>query len=43
MSEGDHWGLGGFLAKIRSQDEMTQNLARGHDLTLLGLDLNSGE
>ena len=43
MSDADRYGLKGFLARINSPDEMIQGLARGHDLTHLGLNLNSTE
>ena len=43
LCEADRWGVEGFLSKLRSNDDITQNLARGHDLTLLGLNLISTE
>ncbi|MDI1488692.1 MAG: transcriptional regulator [Ramalina farinacea] len=41
MSEADRYGLAGFLARIRSEDPMVAGLARGQDLTQLGLNLSS--
>ena len=43
MSEADRYGLAGFLARIRSEDPMVAGLARGQDLTQLGLNLSSPE
>lgn len=43
MSESDRYGLAGFLARIRSEDPMVAGLARGQDLTQLGLNLSSPE
>ena len=43
MSDADRYGLAGLLANIRSEDPMVSGLARGQDLTQLGLNLNSPE
>lgn len=43
MSDVDRYGLAGFLARINSKDPMVAGLARGQDLTQLGLNLNSSE
>ena len=43
MSELDRFGLAGLLATIRNDDPDVTSLAIGHDLTQLGLDLNSSE
>ena len=39
----DEFGLDGFLRIARSNNPDVSGLARGHDLTSLGLDLNSPE
>ena len=43
MSDLDHFGLGGLLEVLRGDNPDVANLAIGHDLTTLGLDLNSSE
>lgn len=43
MAPIDRWGLRGLLEMIRSDDLNVSSLAVGHDLTTLGLDLNSQE
>lgn len=43
MSARDQWGLAGFLATISHDNSDVSGLARGHDLTSLGLNLNSSE
>lgn len=43
MNDADRYGLAGFLARINSKDPMVAGLARGQDLTQLGLNLNSSE
>ena len=43
MSELDRYGLPGLLEMIRNEDPNVSSLAIGHDLTSLGLDLNSSE
>ena len=43
MTPIDRWGLKGLLETIRSDDLNVSSLAIGHDLTTLGLDLNSQE
>jgi len=43
MSAIDEWGLAGFLATITHENPDVSGLARGHDLTSLGLNLNSSE
>lgn len=43
MSARDQWGLAGFLATISHENSDVSGLARGHDLTSLGLNLNSSE
>ena len=43
MSAIDEWGLAGFLATIRHENPDVSGLARGQDLTSLGLNLNSPE
>ncbi|MCJ1252549.1 hypothetical protein MMC24_000355 [Lignoscripta atroalba] len=43
MSELDRYGLAGLLDTIRNDDPDVTSLAIGHDLTQLGLDLNSSE
>lgn len=43
MSEIDKYGLAGLLGMIRHQSQDIANLAIGHDLTSLGLDLNQTE
>lgn len=43
MSAIDEWGIAGMLAIIRSDDPNVASLARGQDLTTLGLNLNSAE
>ena len=43
MSAQEEWGLGGFLATITNPNSDVSSLARGHDLTNLGLNLNSSE
>ena len=43
MSELDRYGLAGLLEMIRNENVDVSSLAIGHDLTSLGLDLNSSE
>lgn len=43
MSAKDEFGLVGFLATITHENPDVSGLARGHDLTSLGLNLNSSE
>ena len=43
MTEAERWGLPGLLDNIRNENNENFNLAIGHDLTALGLDLNSSE
>lgn len=43
MSLSDQYGIAGFLATIRSEDPLVAGLAKGQDLTTLGLNLNSPE
>ncbi|KAL9128560.1 MAG: hypothetical protein Q9217_002793 [Psora testacea] len=43
MSDTDRYGMAGLLAKIKSDDPMVAGLARGQDLTQLGLNLHSHE
>ena len=43
MSANEKWGLPGLLAMIRHPSQDIANLVIGHDLTNLGLDLNSTE
>lgn len=43
MSAMDEFGLAGFLATVRSDNPDVAGLARGQDLTSLGLNLNSPE
>ena len=43
MSELDRFGLSGLLEIIRNDNPDVASLAIGHDLTTLGLDLNSSE
>ena len=43
MTELDKFGLPGLLDSVRSENPDVSNLAIGHDLTTLGLDLNSSE
>ena len=43
MSELDRFGLRGLLETIRSDNSDVSSLAIGHDLTTLGLNLNSIE
>ena len=43
MAPIDRWGLAGLLETLQSADPDISGLARGHDLTTLGLNLNSQE
>lgn len=43
MSAMEEFGLAGFLATARNEDHNVSGLARGQDLTSLGLNLNSPE
>jgi len=43
MSPIDKWGLPGLLAQMHTISKDQSDLARGQDLTQLGLDLNSNE
>ncbi|KAG8531750.1 uncharacterized protein KY384_003382 [Bacidia gigantensis] len=43
MSDRDRYGLAGLLARINSDDPMVASMARGQDLTTLGLNLNSSD
>lgn len=43
MSAMEEFGLAGFLATARSENPDVSGLARGQDLTSLGLNLNSAE
>lgn len=43
MSDLDRFGLAGLFGTIRSENPEIASLAIGHDLTVLGLDLNSTE
>ena len=43
MSDRDRYGIAGLLAKIKSDDPMVAGLAKGQDLTQLGLNLHSPE
>lgn len=43
MTELDRFGLNGLLEMIRSDNSDVSSLAVGHDLTTLGLELNSTE
>lgn len=43
MTEAEKYGLPGLLDNIRNENNENFNLAIGHDLTALGLDLNSSE
>ena len=43
MTEAEKYGLPGLLDNIRNENNENFNLAIGHDLTALGLDLNSTE
>ena len=43
MSAMEEFGLAGFLATARSENPDVSGLARGQDLTSLGLNLNSPE
>lgn len=43
MSPSDRNGIAGFLATIHSEDPVVRGLAKGIDLTTLGLNLNSPE
>ena len=43
MTELEKYGLPGLLDTIRSENPDVASLAQGHDLTTLGLDLNSSE
>ena len=43
MTDAEKYGLPGLLDNIRNENNENFNLAIGHDLTALGLDLNSSE
>ena len=43
MSAIDEFGLAGFLSTINNDNPDVSYLARGQDLTTLGLNLNSAE
>ena len=43
MSAMEEFGLAGFLATVRNENHDVSGLARGQDLTSLGLNLNSPE
>lgn len=43
MSELEEFGLQGFLSTISNENPEVSYLARGQDLTTLGLNLNSAE
>ena len=43
MTDEQKYGLPGLLDAIRNENNENFNLAIGHDLTSLGLDLNSSE
>ena len=43
MNDLDRYGLAGLLEMIRSENPEVSQLVIGHDLTSLGLDLNSQE
>ena len=43
MTDAEKYGLPGLLDNIRNENNENFNLAIGHDLTVLGLDLNSSE
>ena len=43
MADIDRWGLKGLLAMTDSESPDFNKLLAGHDLTTLGLDLNSSE
>lgn len=43
MTQSEQWGIQGLLETLRHPNTDKAAMAAGHDLTLLGLDLNSSE